>query len=200
MDDDAALSAVKKSFLEQSIPWSCVEHEPVLTVDAGLKAVGSSGGSFAKNLFVKDKKAGLFLLTAAADCAIDLKKLPSLLGIANASFRFADGAVLEEKLGVKQGAVTPLAVMNDLACEVTLVLDQSLLGATKVRTENQTLLTQRTMPIRLTSLSSAPSLAISLDLRCSRSSFLHCPSTRWVSIPCATTARSYSRPRISSPL
>jgi hypothetical protein len=130
--EDEALAAVKSSFSGLSIPWKCIEHEPVLTVDAGLAAVGSSGAAFAKNLFVKDKKAGLFLLTTTASRAVDMKKLPALLGLTGANFRFADGAVLQEKLGVKQGAVTPLAVMNDKACEVTLVLDQALMKSAKV--------------------------------------------------------------------
>lgn len=134
MTDDEALAAVQGSFNDLSIPWTCHTHEPVLTVEAGLAAVGgSSGAAFAKNLFVKDKKAGLFLLTTTASRAVDMKKLPGLLGLTGANFRFADGAALQDKLRVKQGAVTPLAVMNDMACEVTLVLDQALMKATKVR-------------------------------------------------------------------
>jgi prolyl-tRNA synthetase len=131
-DDDAAQAAVKKSFDGLSIPWECVEHEPVLTVEAGLKEVGALGCAFAKNLFVKDKKAGLFLLTTTCDRKVDMKKLPGLLKLSGANFRFADGAVLQEKLGVKQGAVSPLAVMNDGGGEVTLVVDAELLQAKRI--------------------------------------------------------------------
>ena len=126
------LAACKEAFDSESIPWEVLQHEPVATVEAGLEAVGALGCSFAKNLFVKDKKAGLFLLTVTHDCKVDMKKLPALLGTPAASFRFADGAVLLDKLQVKQGAVSPLAVMNDAAGEVTLVLDDELMKATKV--------------------------------------------------------------------
>ena len=114
MGDDAALAACKDAFAAQNIPWTILEHEPVLTVEAGLEAVKSLQCSFAKNLFVKDKKAGLFLLAVTHDRKVDMKKLPGLLGLpGSTAFRFADGAVLQEKLNVKQGAVTPLAVMNE---------------------------------------------------------------------------------------
>ena len=123
----------KAAFDALTIPWECIDHAPVLTVEEGLMAADSTGASFAKNLFVKDKKAGLFLITTTADRKVDMKKLPALLGVTGANFRFADGAVLQEKLGVKQGAVTPLAVMNDVEGEVTLVLDQELMAAAKAR-------------------------------------------------------------------
>ena len=76
MGDDAALAACKDAFAAQNIPWTILEHEPVLTVEAGLEAVKSLQCSFAKNLFVKDKKAGLFLLAVTHDRKVDMKKLP----------------------------------------------------------------------------------------------------------------------------
>jgi hypothetical protein len=124
---------VKALCAELSIPWECLEHEPVTTVEAGLEAVASLKCAFAKNLFVKDKKHGLFLLTVTHDRKVDMKKaLPELLKVTGANFRLADNAVLAEKLDVKPGAVSPLAVMNDKACEVTLVLDAELMSAAKV--------------------------------------------------------------------
>ncbi len=66
---------VKQAFADLSIPWVSVEHEPVLTVEAGLAAVGSLDSAFAKNLFIKDKKAGLFLVTVTHNRKVDLKKL-----------------------------------------------------------------------------------------------------------------------------
>ena len=38
MGDDAALAACKDAFAAQNIPWTILEHEPVLTVEAGLEA------------------------------------------------------------------------------------------------------------------------------------------------------------------
>ena len=131
-DEDKAQAAVKAAFDAEGVKWEILEHVPVMKVEEGLEAVKSLNCSFAKNLFVKDKKAGLFLLTVTHDRKVDMKKLPELLGTPGANFRFADGAVLQEKLAVKQGAVSPLAVMNDAAGEVTLVLDKELMAAAKI--------------------------------------------------------------------
>ena len=53
---------------ELGIEWNCVEHEPIKTVEEGLSlGLGQKlgGAVFAKNLFLKDKKAGIYLLTVA---------------------------------------------------------------------------------------------------------------------------------------
>jgi len=131
MSEDENEAKCKASFAELSIEWNVLEHAPVMTVEEGLACTGSLGCSFAKNLFVKDKKAGLFLITVMHDCKVDMKKLPSMLGVGK-EFRFADDAALADKLKVKKGAVTPLAVMNDAAGDVTLVLDAKLMEAAKI--------------------------------------------------------------------
>ena len=123
---------VFEAFAKLSIQAQTIEHEPVPTVEAGLKATAGLGCAFAKNLLVNDKKAGLFLLTVGAEQKVDLKHLPKLLGVSGNNFRFAKEDVLLEKLSVKQGSVTPLAVMNDGAGDVTLVVDKSLLDASAV--------------------------------------------------------------------
>jgi len=80
-----------------------------------------------KNLLLKDKKAGIFLVTVKADRAVDMKKLPELLGIAsNANLRFTD---CDAVLGVSKGSVSPYAVLNDTAGVVTAVLDSALVAA-----------------------------------------------------------------------
>ena len=127
-----AEAKVKAAFSELGIAFESASHEPVTTVEAGLAAVGGLDCVFAKNLFVKDKKAGCFLLTVAHDTAVNMKSLPALLKTPGAAFRFADEKTLTEKLDVVQGAVTPLAVINDGGGAVKLVLDAKLQGAKKV--------------------------------------------------------------------
>ena len=41
--------------------------------------------------------------------------------------RFADEAILQEKLGVGQGCVTPFALVNDKEKEVKFIIDDALL-------------------------------------------------------------------------
>ena len=77
------------------------------------------------NLFLRDKKGALFLVTALEDAAIELKSLHRRLG---ASSRFSFGAdLMMETLGVTPGAVTPFGVINDTTQRVTVVLDSALM-------------------------------------------------------------------------
>lgn len=48
------------------------------------------------------------------------------------SLRFADGPTLDSVLGVAQGAVGPLAVMNDTEGKATLAMDKGLIDADEV--------------------------------------------------------------------
>ena len=79
----------------------------------------------AKNLFLRDdKKRAFFLVVAHEDTVIDLKHLHKQLGSRRLSFASAD--MLNDKLGLEQGSVTPFGIFNDDAREVTLVFDENL--------------------------------------------------------------------------
>ena len=82
-------------------------------------------GRLARNLFLKDKKTKqLYLVSVLHSTTVDYKTLGKLL--AAKELRMEDAKVMEEKLGVTPGSVTPLAVMNDKGKEVQLVLDKKL--------------------------------------------------------------------------
>ena len=61
----------------------------------------------------------------------DLRLSPPQVG-ASGGLRLADEAVLQERLGVRQGAVNPFALANDTGRAVTFLLDRDLLGGTRV--------------------------------------------------------------------
>lgn len=97
------------------------DHAPAMTVEDGRALHGHMPGVHTKNLFLKDEKGALFLVTAPWERAINLKRLHPLIGCRRLSFGSA--VLLEECLGVKPGAVTALAIINDTAGRVTPVLD-----------------------------------------------------------------------------
>ncbi|MGB0922485.1 MAG: prolyl-tRNA synthetase associated domain-containing protein [Alphaproteobacteria bacterium] len=102
-------------------------HDPVFTVEeaeALRSQIAFPVGLHCKNLFLKDKKGALFLLTVDDRARVDMKALQQMLGCARLSFGKPD--LLMEKLGVKPGSVTPFAVINDKAGEVQMVLDKAL--------------------------------------------------------------------------
>jgi Ala-tRNA(Pro) deacylase len=102
-------------------------HAVVMTVEQSQALRGPIHGLHAKNLFLKDKKGGLWLVVTEEGQTIDLKDLRKRLGVANLSFGKAE--LLWDVLGVTPGTVTPFAVINDAAGLVRLVLDAKLANA-----------------------------------------------------------------------
>ena len=101
------------AFLDKlGIAHATVTHPPLFTVEQSRELRGTIPGAHTKNLFLKDKKGALFLVTALEDAVIELKSLHRRL---DASGRFSFGAadLMRATLGVEPGAVTPFAAMND---------------------------------------------------------------------------------------
>ena len=106
-----------------------VSHPPLFTVEQSQSLRGSIAGGHTKNLFLKDKKGALFLVTALEDASIELKSLHRRLG-AVGRFSFGSADLMRETLGVAPGAVTPFGAINDMACRVAVVLDSGLMAHT----------------------------------------------------------------------
>ncbi|KAG2399872.1 hypothetical protein LR48_Vigan04g180300 [Vigna angularis] len=109
---------------ELQIPFSQYEHPVVLTVDAQAQYVGHLGGGLSKNLFLKDKKNRLYVVSALAATKVDLKVLSQRLGLGKGGLRMAPEEALGEVLQVPLGCVTPFALVNESARDVSLLLDQ----------------------------------------------------------------------------
>ena len=95
-----------------------VTHAPLFTVEQSRALRGQIPGGHTKNLFLRDKKGALYLVSAEEDAAIELKSLHRLLG-ASGRFSFGSAELMRETLGIEPGAVTPFAAMNDRERRVT---------------------------------------------------------------------------------
>ena len=115
------------AYLEKlGISTETVEHPEVFTVEAMMPHLQHIDGAVGKNLFLKDKKKkALWLVTVVADRTVNLAELSKKVGAAG-GLRFASEDILQEKLGVGQGCVTPFALFNDSGNEVKFVLDADL--------------------------------------------------------------------------
>ena len=102
------------------------QHPPVFTVDEARRYTRDIPGGHCKNLFLKDKRDRLWLVTCLDEQPVDLNRLSKVLGAARFSFGRAE--LLQAVLGVAPGSVTPLAIVNDTVGRVTPVLDTKLLG------------------------------------------------------------------------
>jgi len=103
------------------------EHPPLFTVEESKALRGDLPGGHCKSLFLRDKKRNLWLAVMLEDRAIDMKEMRKLLG-ASGSLSFGAPELLDELLGVKPGAVTPFALMNDTEQQLTVVLDAEMMG------------------------------------------------------------------------
>jgi len=108
------------------IAWTTQAHAPVFTVEQAAGLYASQPGGHTKNLFLKDKKDGLWLVTLRDDLKVDLNALSKTLG--SPRFSFGSAELLIATLGIEPGSVTPFAVMNDPQAKVTLVLDEGMLA------------------------------------------------------------------------
>ncbi len=111
---------------ELGIPVSNFSHPPVHTVEEAKALRGELKGGHIKNLFLRNKKGAMWLITCLEDRKIDLKALGQALGAGRFSFGSAER--LMTYLGVLPGAVTPFAVINDTEGKVQVVLDRALLA------------------------------------------------------------------------
>ena len=107
-----------------------LEHAPVFRVGEGDEALAALPGGHTKNLFLKDAKDQLWLISALQETLIDLKTLPPVIGSARLSF--GREAAMREALGVEPGSVTAFALVNDPDHRVRFVLDAALAAADPV--------------------------------------------------------------------
>jgi Ala-tRNA(Pro) deacylase len=109
---------------EWNIPFACEEHGSVFNMsESGLLTL-SLTGTRCKNLLLHNKKDDYFLVVTTATKSLNLVELADALGSKRLSFASADK--LFELLGIRSGSLSPLALVNDKAGRVRLVIDAEL--------------------------------------------------------------------------
>jgi hypothetical protein len=135
----AASNVIIRKLQEWNIEFTQYNHVKCMTAEELVQNVPIAAAdteSHTKNLLLKDKKHGLFLVTTKPDTVFHTRALGKLLGLSGGkvNMRMADEATLKETLGAEPGSVGPLAIVNNNAEKknVTLVLDQALLDLHKI--------------------------------------------------------------------
>ena len=119
------------AFLDaEGLDHRTVEHPAVFRVEEGHEIKQDLPGGHTKNLFLKDAKGQLWLISALGETAIDLKRLHGVIGSARLSFGSPER--LYEALGVTPGSVTAFALINDPEHQVRFVLDAALAASDPV--------------------------------------------------------------------
>jgi Ala-tRNA(Pro) deacylase len=106
------------------------EHPAMFRVGEGEAVKAAIPGAHTKNLFLKDAKGQLWLISAADRTVIDLKRLHTVIGSARLSF--GNSELMAETLGVTPGSVTAFGLINDTGHRVRFVLDRELAEAPRV--------------------------------------------------------------------
>lgn len=119
------IEAACASLREGGIEFVRYDHPPVATCEEAAIHLKGVEGAGSKNLFLRNKKGDRhFLVTVHEDKRVDLAKLSEALSVGRLSFASADR--LERYLGVKPGAVTILALVNDATGAVEPYVDREL--------------------------------------------------------------------------
>jgi Ala-tRNA(Pro) deacylase len=100
-------------------------HPPIFTVADGEEHWLGIPGTHCKNLFLKDAKGQMWLVSCPIHRKVDLKSLPDKIGSARISFGSADR--LRATLFIEPGSVTPFALANDHDRKVICVLDKTMM-------------------------------------------------------------------------
>ena len=111
-------------FDAHDVAHSTLDHPPVFRVEEGLEIKAALPGGHTKNLFLKDAKGQLWLISALGETKIDLKKLHHVIGSGRLSF--GPQEMMVETLGVTPGSVTAFGLINDADRQVRFVLDKAL--------------------------------------------------------------------------
>lgn len=106
------------------------DHPAVFTVGEGADLKAAMPGAHTKNLFLKDRNDQLWLISARQDTAIDLKRLPAVIGSDRLSFGSPE--LMIATLGVTPGSVTAFGLINDAERRVRFVVDRALWEADQV--------------------------------------------------------------------
>lgn len=112
---------------EIDISYKIYEHEPVFTVSESEKLDRDIPGTHCRNLFLRDKKKQNFLIVAANQTQIDLKKAQELIGCGRLSFGSPER--LWEHLGIRPGSVCPFTAINDPNHHVQIILDKFMMDS-----------------------------------------------------------------------
>lgn len=115
---------------DQGIAATTLDHPAVFRVEDGPGIKDALPGGHTKNLFLKDAKGQLWLISALGETVIDLKRLHPVIGSARLSFGSPE--LMFETLGVTPGSVTAFGLVNDTGHRVRFVLDAALAAADPV--------------------------------------------------------------------
>ena len=122
---------VYKLLNKLQIQYDKIQHPPLFTCEDNEKYNIKFDAEVCKNLFIRNSnKSQYYLVTIPIEKVVNLKYLQSLLEETRLSF--GNENILEEKLGIKTGAVSIFNIINLKENDIIFVLDNEILKYEKV--------------------------------------------------------------------
>ena len=109
--------AIEKLLKESNIEYKIMTHEKIDSMQKGLEYFEKNKPeledyTFCKNLFLKNKAGGFYLLVLHPSTQSDFKTLCKIFKTKNGNIRNAEEEKMENYLNVKHGSLNPLAILN----------------------------------------------------------------------------------------
>lgn len=109
---------------QMKIEYELVKHQEIFTMEEGEMLNIPHEESIAKNLFLRDdRKENFYIVTIKKNKKVNLTDLKNKLN--SRKLTFASVELLDSILGLKQGSVTPLGVLNDQTKKVKIIIDET---------------------------------------------------------------------------
>jgi len=124
-DTKAGEAELYALFDAHAIAYTHNTHPPLFTVEESKALRGNLPGAHVKNMFLKDKKGQLWLVTCLEHRKIRIRDLEKQVGAPKASFGKPE--LMWEALGIRPGAVSPFGLINDRDRRVRVILDAQML-------------------------------------------------------------------------
>ena len=120
-----------------NVNYKAYTHQAVFTINDVLKANLKIPGIGTKSLFLKDKSHNKFLLlTTEENKKIDLKGFAHCINSKHISFGSHDE--LLRNLGLEEGCVSPLGIINNTHHDVIVYFDKVLIGKKNIQVSANT--------------------------------------------------------------
>jgi Ala-tRNA(Pro) deacylase len=113
-------------FDKLDISYETTHHPPMFTVsDSKRLRESRDSDAYTKNLFLKNKKGDMSLVTCLEDSVVDLQWLGKKFNLGRLSFCSPERLI--DCLGVTPGSVSPLSLINDTKLGVSFILEEKIL-------------------------------------------------------------------------
>ena len=117
--------------VEKDISFIKHEHQAVFTVPEAKIHCGHIPGTHIKNLFMKDKRTGVFyLVTIPSEKRMRLSEFRKMMKFSK--IRFGTSEDLMAYLGLTPGAVSPLGLINNINNDVIFITDLTIWNADQI--------------------------------------------------------------------